>query len=375
MIERKAYTSLLQDYMEIFPIVSIIGPRQCGKTTLALEYARNHHNIFKHFDLEDPEDFEILKNAKSVLQNAQGLVIIDEIQRMPTMFPYLRVLADTNPSIKLLILGSSSPDLIRYGSESLAGRVGFIEMTPFHLREVPMDDKIFYRGGFPRAYLAASDKASNIWLKQYITTFLEKDVLAMGYSLSPDTMRKVWMMASHYHGNIVNYSEIGRSLNITDLTVKKYLSILESAFMIRNLLPWHENLKKRQVKNPKLYIRDSGILHSLLGIDEKEMRTHPKVGAAWEGFALEAIIQLNKFDKCYFWRTQDGAELDLIAFQGEKRLGFEFKYGDVVRVTPSMRIALNDLNLTNLTVITNGDKEYQIDDQIKVTPLKYYSCA
>ncbi|MES2214999.1 MAG: ATP-binding protein [Pseudomonadota bacterium] len=372
MITRDYYTKTLSEYFEIFPIVSLIGPRQCGKTTIALEFAKSHYSSFHHFDLEDPDDYTILQSAKEALKNLEGLILIDEIQRFPALFSYLRVYADSNPSAKLLILGSSSPDLVRYGSESLAGRVGFIEMSPLSAPEIPIDDRGFYLGGFPRAYLASSTKASQIWLKQYISTFLEKDVAAMGFNLPAEAMRKVWMMAAHYHGNIVNFSELGRSLNVSDSTIPKYLNILESAFMLRQLPAWHENLKKRQIKNPKIYIRDTGILHSLLGISEDQMRTHPKVGAAFEGYALETIIRYHHFEHCYFWRTQDGAELDLLVMHESKRLGFEFKYGEVSKITSSMKNAIVDLKLDKLFVITNGDKAYSLSDQIEILPLKRY---
>lgn len=372
MILRHYYTKTLSEYFEIFPIVSLVGPRQCGKTTIALEFAKARYVSFHHFDLEDPDDYNILQSAKETLKNLKGLILIDEIQRFPSLFPYLRTYVDSNPDTKFLILGSASPDLVRYGSESLAGRIGFIEMTPFSAPEIPINDKVFYRGGFPRAYLASSTKAATIWLKQYISTFLEKDVAVMGFNLPPEAMRKVWTMVAHYHANIVNFSELGRSLNVSDTTIRKYLSILESAFMIRQLSPWHENLKKRQIKSPKIYIRDTGILHSLLGISEENMGMHPKVGAAWEGFALETIIRYHRFEHPYFWRTQDGAELDLFVVNGQERLGFEFKYGDIVKITQSMRNAITDLKLTKLTIITHGTKSYSLSDQIEVVPLSSY---
>lgn len=372
MIIRNHYKDAILEYLSIFPIVGIIGPRQCGKTTLALDLAKNTYDEIHHFDLEDTEDFMILQNPKLVLQDLKGLIIIDEIQRCPNLFTYLRVHVDDNPNSKVLILGSASPDLIRYGSESLAGRVGFIEMSPFYPPEVPCDDKLFYRGGFPRSYLAASGNASKIWLKAYISTFLEKDVAAMGFNLPPYLMNKIWTIVAHYHGNIANFSELGRSLNVSDVTIKKYLNILESSFMIRQLPAWHENLKKRQIKNPKLYIRDTGILHNLLGISEEQMKLHPKVGAVWEGFALETLIRTHKFNHVYFWRTQDGAELDLFVIYEGKRLGFEFKYGDITHLTKSMQNALQDLKLDELIVITNGSKSYKLMDDVNVVPLERY---
>lgn len=374
MILRKHFLKQLYEYADIFPICGIIGPRQCGKTTLALEYAKTFPD-YHHFDCEDPEDAYLLHDPKLALEQLKGLIIIDEIQRMPALFPYLRVYVDKNPECKILVLGSSSPDLLRQSSESLAGRIGYIELTPFYSEEVGFSNMLWQRGGFPKAYLANSDRAAYIWLRQYISTFLEKDIAAMGFKISPEDMRKLWVMAAHYHANLANYSEIGRSLNVSDMTIRKYLGILEQSFMVRLLKPWHENISKRQVKNPKIFIRDSGILHSLLSMPFDGLSLHPKVGASWEGFALEAIIRQNQFEKeeCYFWRTHDGAELDLLIYRGGKKVGFEFKYGDVIKISSSMRIALSDLNLDNLTIITPGEKSYRLDEKINVRGLKIFS--
>lgn len=374
MIVREHFLKQLCEYAAIFPICGIVGPRQCGKTTLALEYAKMFPRYY-HLDCEDPEDAHLLHDPKLALEPLKGLVIIDEIQRMPALFPYLRVYVDRHPDCKILVLGSSSPDLLRQSSESLAGRIGYIELTPFHSEEVGLSSRLWQRGGFPKAYLASSDRVASIWLRQYISTFLEKDIAAMGFKISPEDMRKLWVMAAHYHANLVNYSEIGRSLNVSDMTIRKYLSIFEQSFMIRLLKPWHENISKRQVKNPKIFIRDSGILHSLLGVSFESLSLHPKVGASWEGFALEEIIRQNQFEKeeCYFWRTHDGAELDLLVCREGKKVGFEFKYGDVIKISPSMRIALTDLNLESLTIITPGEKIYRLDEKIDVKGLKIFS--
>lgn len=354
----------------MFPICGIVGPRQCGKTTLALEYAKQFSH-YHHFDCEDPLDAHRLQNPALTLEGLTGLIIIDEIQRLPDLFPYLRVHVDRHPMCKIVILGSSSPDLLRQSSESLAGRIGYIELTPFYIDEVGFSFRLWQRGGFPRSYLASSDRSSQLWLRQYIATFLERDIRAMGFKTSPEDMRKLWTMAAHYHGNLVNYSELGRSLNVSDVTIRKHLGILEQFFMLRLLKPWHENISKRQVKNPKVFVRDSGILHALLGIYPDSLKIHPKVGASWEGFALEEVIRHYKFDKeeCYFWRTHDGAELDLLVCQGGKKIGFEFKYGDLVKITPSMRFAINDLKLETLTVITPGEKNYKLSNDITVKGL------
>jgi hypothetical protein len=372
MVLREHFLKQLVEYGGIFPICGIVGPRQCGKTTLALEYAK-HFTHYHHFDCEDPQDAYLLQHPKLAFKGLKGLIIIDEIQRIPDLFPYLRVYADLNPECKILVLGSFSPDLLRQISESLAGRIGYIELTPFYKDEVGFSTKLWQRGGFPKSYLAPSDRGAHLWLRHYISTFLEKDIAAMGFKMYPEEMRKLWVMAAHYHGNLVNYSEIGRSLNLSDMTIRKYLGILEHAFMVRLLKPWHENISKRQIKNPKIFVRDSGILHTLLGISFDDLFFHPKIGASWEGFALEETIRHHQFEKeeCYFWRTQDGAELDLLIYRNGKKIGFEFKYGDFVKITPSMRIALADLNLDSLTVITPGDRIYSLDEKITVQGLKH----
>jgi len=368
MIVREKFFKNICEYGDIFPICAIIGPRQCGKTTLALEYAKRFDG-YHHFDLENPEDFYRLEeDPKLALNDLKGLIIIDEIQRMPSLFSYLRFHVDQNSENRFLILGSSSPDLLRQSAESLAGRIGYIELTPFYSDEVGFSKKLWEIGGFPRAYLAPSNKASRIWLRQYMNAFLERDLNSMGFKVSSEEMRKLWTMVAHYHANLVNYSELGRSLNLSDMTIRKYLQILESSFMVRLLKPWHENISKRQVKNPKIYIRDSGILHALLGVAPEDLTHHPKVGASWEGFALEELIRINQFDKeeCYFWRTHDGAELDLLVCKEGKKVGFEFKYNQLVKLTPSMRFALEDLKLEKLTVVTPGERSYPLSDKIYV---------
>ena len=371
MILREQFYQKICEYGDIFPICGLVGPRQCGKTTLALEYAQKFQT-FHHFDLENPQDFYRLQDPQMALQNLQGLIIIDEIQRLPSLFPYLRFHVDQNPKSRILILGSSSPDLLRQSSESLAGRIGYIELTPFSSDEVGFSEKLWKRGGFPKSYLASSDKTSKIWLSQYITTFLERDMRAMGFHAQPEFMRKLWNMTAHYHANLVNYSELGRSLNLSDMTIRKYLHTLESTYMIRLLKPWHENISKRQVKNPKIYMRDSGIFHTLLGVGTEDLTNHPKVGASWEGFALEEIVRFNQLDQedCYFWRTHDGAELDLLVLKNGKKMGFEFKYSNMVKITPSMRIACDDLKLDRLTVVVPEGKTYDLSEKIQVTSLQ-----
>ncbi len=375
MILRKKFTNLVNSYCAIFPIVAIIGPRQVGKTTLALEYSKQFSDTM-HFDLEDPVDFEKLKYPHHALPNNKQLIIIDEIQKAPELFPFLRVFVDKNPHVHLLILGSCSPDVRRQSGESLAGRVGYIELTPLSVIETGNMLRVWEKGGYPKAYLAQTEAQSQLWMKNYIASFLERDLSLLGFGVDSYLMRKLWMMIAHYHANLVNYSELGRSLNFSNPTIKKYLSILEKTFMIRLLEPWHENISKRQVKQPKVYIRDSGVLHYFLGVGSQTMHDHPKIGASWEGFALEEVIRIHRAESsdCYFWRTQDGAELDLLIVLPGKRLGFEFKFSEQVQITRSMKIALADLGLDKITLVTPYQKEpYWMGEQVEVLSLEQYA--
>ena len=370
MIERKSYQKQIKEALQIFPVCALVGPRQCGKTTLANVVKRSFNPVYQ-FDLEDPYDLEKMNSPKLLLESLKGLVIIDEIQQRPELFPYLRVLVDRNPNIKLLILGSASRDLIRQSSETLAGRIQYIELTPFNIREVDDLNKLWERGGFPNAYLADSDSRSQTWTKAYISTFLDRDLASMGFNISTTKMRQLWMMLAHYHGNLLNYSELGRSLGMTEKTIKNYVEVLEGTFMVRCLNPWFENIKKRQIKASKIYIRDSGVLHSLLGIQYKDVKFHPKLGASWEGFALEELISTLEVDynDLYYWRTQNGAELDLMVVQGTKRVGYEFKYTDAPKVSRSMHTALKDLSLEKLNIIVPGEDIFRIHEQIYIIGL------
>lgn len=310
------------------------------------------------------------------LEDLKGYIVIDEIQRLPNLFPVLRVLVDKKKNQKYLILGSASRELVKQSSETLAGRVAYLELTPFTLEETQNLTKLWLRGGFPKSYLASSALLSTQWRKHYITTFLEQDIPNFGIRIAAQTLRRFWMMLAHYHGNICNSSEIGRSLGFSHTTIKNYLDILSYTFMLRQLAPWHENLKKRQVKSPKVYFRDSGILHSFLNIENlSDLKTHPKLGASWEGLALESIIQKESAaqEDVYFWATHSGTELDLLLFKGNKRLGFEFKYQDAPKFTPSMRIALEDLNLDSLTIIVPGQgKKIKLANQVNIVALENY---
>lgn len=362
--------------MSVNPVCGVLGPRQVGKITLARQYASFHTQAPVHFfDLENPFDLARLAEPYTVLSSLEGLVIIDEIQLLPNLFPILRVLVDERPR-QFLILGSASRDLIHQSSETLAGRIGYIELPPFTLEEVTDYQRLWRRGGFPRSFLASSDEISFLWRQDYITTFLERDIPALGFKMPSPQIRRFWMMLSHFHAQLFNSSEIGRSLGISDHTSRRYLDILVGTFMIRTLSPWFENIRKRQVKAPKIYFRDSGILYALLGLQTQEnIETHPKLGAFWEGFALEAVINFHKVraDDCYFWRTHTGAELDLLMFKGGKRLGFEFKYGDSPKITPSMKTTFEDLKLDHLTVVCPGERRYNLTDQMSVIGLQQFS--
>jgi len=369
-MKRTNYLKDIDTHFRVHPVCAILGPRQVGKTTLAKMYVEKYAPEGAYFfDLENPLDLARLENPMLALESVtQPLIVIDEIQRKPELFEILRVLVDQEKKDRIfLILGSASRDLIRQSSETLAGRIGYIELPPFSLVETKKTEKLWLRGGFPRSYLASNDSGSYLWRQNYISTFLERDIPALGFDIPAQQMRRFWLMLAHYHGQIFNASEIGRSLGVSDHTVRKYLDILAGTFMVRILYPWFENLKKRQVKSPKIYFRDSGVLYALLGItDKKQLLTHPKLGAFWEGFALEEVIRTLKAssEMCYFWATQANAELDLFIHKEGKRLGFEFKYADAPKVTKSMRISIADLKLDHLAVLYPGDEIFPLAENI-----------
>lgn len=377
MIDRPEYIQQIQFQFEVHPVVAILGPRQCGKTTLAAMYSHtlDDESIIR-FDLEDPTHLSRLDSPKLALKDLHGLVIIDEVQRVPDLFKVLRVLVDRpdNPA-RFLILGSASRDLIRQSSESLAGRIGYIELTPLSLIEVGKEnlDKLWFAGGFPPSFLAKSEDIGKAWRRAYISTFLERDIPGLGLSIAPQALRRFWMMLAHYHGQTMNYSEIGRSLGVSDNTVRRYLDILTSTFMIRQVPPWYENIKKRQVKAPKIYIRDSGIFHTLLGIDHfKALQFHPKLGPSWEGFAIETTIRHVASDKgeVYFWSAYGRAELDLLLVSGSRRVGVEIKHTDSPKITGSLRIAQNDLQLDEIWIVYPGDEQFRLEDDVWVIGLE-----
>lgn len=375
-MKRNSYLIDIKQQFRIHPACAILGPRQVGKTTLAKMFLEiDSPTNFHFFDLENPIDQSRLENPMLTLSKLTNqLIIIDEIQRAPEIFPIIRVLIDDKQKKqKFLILGSASRDLIRQSSESLAGRIGYLELMPFSLDEVDhKNDLLWLRGGFPLSYLANNDEDSFLWRQAYITTFLERDIPNLGFHIPPQQMRRFWLMLVHYHGQIFNASELGKSLGISDHMVRKYLDILAGTFMIRILLPWYENLEKRQIKSPKIYFRDSGILHGLIGIRKQDdLEIHPKMGSFWEGFALEEIIRQSgaKAEECYFWATQSKAELDLLIIKDGKRIGYEFKYTDAPKLTPSMKIASKDLGLDHLYVIYPGTTTFSLSDSITVRGL------
>jgi predicted AAA+ superfamily ATPase len=371
-IKRQQTLEDIQFAFKVTPVCGLIGPRQCGKTTTAKEIANQYPGIVHHFDLEDERDQNKMREPLLVLENLEGLIIIDEIHHAPNLFKSLRVLVDQKKNRKFLVLGSASQELLKQTSESLAGRITFVEMTPFHLKEIESAEQLHTRGGFPLSYLAESDDISGAWRKGYIKTFLERDIPSLGFQLSPQNLRRFWTMLAHYHGQIFNASEIGTSLGINYKTSQHYLDILESTFMVRRLTPWIANIKKRQIKAPKMYFMDSGLLHSLLGIhNHDDLLGHPKLGASWEGFAMEQIIRSRKADKesCFYWRTQNGAELDLIILENGKMHGFEFKYSSKPSLTKSLHSVLEDLTPVTMTIIVPGNEEYLIHEKVRVCGL------
>jgi predicted AAA+ superfamily ATPase len=353
---------LLRDHR----VVGIIGARQIGKTTLAREIIALHDGPTTVFDLENPEHLAQLADPMLALKNLRGLVVIDEIQRLPEVFPVLRVLADRpRRPARFLVLGSASPNLLRQSSESLAGRIAYHELKGLSLEEVGdrKATQLWVRGGFPCSFLARSTAASMEWRQTFIGTFLERDVPQLGIRIPAPTMRRFWMMLAHYHGQIWNASELARSFGVGDTTVRRYLDLLESVFMVRQLQPFHANLAKRQVKAPKVYIADTGILHALLDLpDERALMGHPKLGASWEWFLMDAVIRQvgARPEQCHFWATHAGAELDLLIVRGQHRWGFEFKHTSSPQLTRSMQVALADLHLARLDVIHAGESSFPL---------------
>jgi uncharacterized protein len=369
LIDRKTDRAKLAKLMSLFPVTAILGPRQCGKTTLARTLAAD-----VYFDLENPRDLARMEHPQLALEELTGLIVIDEIQRLPDLFPLLRYLVDQGKNRKFIILGSASRDLIRQSSESLAGRIAYRQLGGFRLSDIgPRALKdLWWRGGLPRSFLAASDSDSLLWRNHYVTTFLERDIPQLGIAIPARTLRRFWTMLSHYHGQILNYAELGRSFGVSDMTVRKYCDILEGTFMVRILRPWSVNIGKRLVKRPKLYLRDSGLFHALLSIETPEqLHASPRLGASWEGFALDCVCRTLDREEAdlYFWHTHAGAELDLFWQAGGRSWGVEFKYEDAPRLTRSLKAAVEDLALERLWVVYPGKAAYRLTEKIQVIPL------
>lgn len=367
-IPRSEHRRRIDERFQYSRAVAVLGPRQCGKTTLAHQFPYDHY-----FDLEIPNDLEQLRTPQTTLERLEGLIVIDEVQRTPELFPLLRYLIDTRPKQKYLILGSASRDLLRQSSESLAGRISYYELGGFDISEVGDDwCGLWLRGGLPRSYLADTQEQSVRWRKDYITTFLERDIPSFGIGIPSETLRRFWLMLAHYHGQLINYSEIAGSFGATDHSIRGYLDVLVGTLAVRSIQPWQMNLRKRLVKRPKIYVRDSGVFHSLMSIeDEHALYTHPKLGASWEGFVTSMLLDraAQSGNIAYFWATHSGAELDLFWQRGGKNWGIEIKYQDAPGMTKSIHSALRDLELEHVWIVYPGQKVYPVNERVTVIPV------
>ena len=371
MIQRALDLAHIRAALKRSRIVAVIGPRQSGKTTLARQLV--HAGSLNYFDLEDPASLARLGEPDTALRPLKGLVVIDEIQRRPEIFPLLRVLADRRPlPARFLILGSASPELLRQSSETLAGRLETVPLDGLRLSDIGAARMASHwlRGGFPLSLTARSETDSMAWRRSFVQTFLERDLPQLGVQIPAAALRRFWNMVAHYHGQIWNAAELARALGVNESTVRRYLDLMTGVFMLRQLPPWFENLGKRQVKAPKVYVRDSGLLHALLGIGtRRELEHHPKVGASWEGYAVEETLKALRPDEAYYWATHGGAEIDLVLFKRGRRIGIECKRMDAPALTPSMRIALDDIKLDELRVVYTGAKRYRLAPKVEVWPL------
>ena len=371
MIQRQRQHKIVRHLLARNPVVAILGARQVGKTTLARALVQQQKRPATIFDLERSQDLARLEDPELALRDLKGTVVLDEIQRRPELFSTLRVLADRpRKPARFLVLGSASPELLRQSSESLAGRISYHELSGFTLEEVGVENlnRLWLRGAFPRSYTARSNRDSSAWREDFVRTFLERDIPQLGISIPARSLERFWAMLAHYHGQIWNASEFARAFGVSHHVIRRYLDTLQATFMIRVLRPWTANLRKRQVKAPKVYIRDSGILHNFLEIASlRDLERHPKIGASWEGFVLEAVLQRldAKPAQCYFWATHTGAELDLLVVHGRHLYGFEIKRTTAPRITPSMRSALGDLQLTHLDVVHAGSETFPLGQKIR----------
>jgi uncharacterized protein len=372
VIERAGSLEKLAAAVRRAPVTALLGPRQCGKTTLARAFAKGRHAAV--YDLESLPDLRRLQNPELVLGAERGLVILDEIQARPELFAVLRVLADRpRAPARFLVLGSASPDIVRGVSETLAGRVEFVELSGFDVAETGATSwaKLWLRGGLPRSFLARSNDDSLAWRDGFIRTFLERDVPQLGIGVPAVAMRRFWTMLAHYHGQTWNASEVGRSMGLSDKTVRGYLDVLTGTFMVRQLQPWHANVAKRQIKSPKVYLRDSGLLHSLLEIpDRRGLLGHPRAGASFEGFVLEQVLQAVSPPSAFFWGTHGGGELDLLFVLDGRRHGVEIKLSEAPSATRSMWTAMEDLSLDHLWVVYPGRHSYQVRENVTVWPVE-----
>jgi len=376
VLERSREVKTLRGLLRRHPVVGIVGARQVGKSTLARALVAGTRGPTHFFDLESTRDLARLEDPMLALEGLEGLVVIDEVQRIPDLFTVLRVLADRpRTPARFLVLGSASPELLRQGSESLAGRILYHEMGGFALDEVGVDrhSRLWLRGGLPRSFLARTNAASDEWRRGFLRTFLERDLPQLGITIASAAMRRFWTMLAHYHGQIWRASELARSFGVADTTVRNYLDLLTCALVVWQLLPWRENIRKRQVKSPKIYLADSGLLHTLLNLgDMRDLEGHPKMGASWEGFVLGQVIRRlgARPEECFFWATHQGTELDLLVVRGLQRFGFEVKRTVAPRVTRSMRHALADLGLKRLDVVHAGGDTFPLAEGIRAVGLE-----
>jgi uncharacterized protein len=375
MTTRSHHVARLAELFRAFPVVAIVGPRQVGKTTLASKFTASLTGPVHGFDLERPADLRKLADPMLALESLTGTVVLDEIQRLPDVFRVLRVLADRpRRPARFLVLGSASPDLLSQSSESLAGRIAYHHLTGFQPVEVGPKaiDRLWLRGGFPRSFLARSDDASFLWREEFVHTFLERDLPQFQIRTPAATMRRFWTMVAHYHGQIWNASDLGRALGQSDAMARRYLDVLASTLVVRVLQPFHANLKKRQVKAPKVYVADSGLLHALLGLPTLDaLRGYARAGSSFEGFAMMAVTEAMgaRPHECFYWATYSGAELDLLVQRGDRRIGVEFKLSSAPELTPSMRIALEDLQLDRLWVVHPGKEVIQLAPAVTAIPV------
>ncbi len=374
LVERPDYQTAAIESLHRNGVTAILGPRQSGKSTLARMIAEGIENVH-WFDLDIAADEEVLSSSpRQVLSNLKGLIVLDEIQRLPDLFRVLRVLVDEDPDRRFLILGSASPDIIRGTSDTLAGRIGFVDLIGFNLGEVGQEnlENLWIRGGFPRSFLADTPEESYQWRQDFARTFLERDLRQLGINVSPVAMRRFWTMLAHLHGHLWNGAVIARSLGVSEQTTRRYLDMLTGAYMIRQIQPWFENVKKRQVKAPKIYFRDSGLLHALLQIQEQDFWSHPTIGTSWEGFVIEQLIAKSTRHNAqhYFWATHAGAELDLLMMVEGNRIGYEIKRSERPKITKSMRSAMETLKLDRLYLIYPGDRSLELDSKIFLLPAK-----